>query len=60
MKLLKCSLCQGEVDVIGNDHAINKKTKCQKCGHTSAGIEVEAKAEPEVVVIRRRPLVALD
>ena len=30
MILLKCKLCLGEVDIIGNDRSINKKTKCQK------------------------------
>lgn len=52
MKLLKCKLCSGEVDIIGNERSINKKIKCKKCGFTN---ESECKF-PEVVVIRKRRL----
>lgn len=52
MKILKCKLCMGEVEIVGNERAIVKKTKCLKCGHTS---EPEQKG-PEVVIIRKRPL----
>ena len=51
MKLLKCKLCNGEVDIIDNDHSINKKTKCLKCGHTSGESEQRG---PEVIIMRRR------
>lgn len=51
MILLKCKICMGEVDIIGNDHNINKKTKCQKCGHTNADPPQKG---PEVIVMRRR------
>lgn len=51
MILLKCKLCLGEVDIIGNERGINKKTKCQKCGHTN-GEPVQK--GPEVIVMRRR------
>ena len=51
MILLKCKLCSGEVDIISNDNSINKKTKCQKCGHTN-GEPVQK--GPEVIVMRRR------
>lgn len=51
MKLLKCKLCLGEVDIIGNERAMNKKVKCRKCGFTN---ENENKG-PEVLVIRKRP-----
>lgn len=54
MKLLRCLLCRGEVDVVGHDRSINRKTKCRKCGHGSAG--TENKPAPEVIVMRRRPL----
>lgn len=53
MILLKCKLCMGEVDIVGNDHSINKKTKCLKCGHTNAE---PVQKGPEVIVMRRRPL----
>jgi hypothetical protein len=50
MKLLKCKLCSGEVDIIGNERSINKKIKCRKCGFSN---EIESKF-PEVFVIRKR------
>lgn len=50
MSLLKCKICRGEVSIIGNDRAINKKIKCHKCGHSN---ETEHKG-PEVVIIRKR------
>ena len=53
MKLLKCKICSGEVDIVGNDHLVNRKTKCTKCGIGSA--EPENKG-PEVVIIRKRPI----
>jgi DNA-directed RNA polymerase subunit RPC12/RpoP len=52
MKLLKCIVCAGEVDLVGEEHSINRKVKCRKCGFTN---EVENKG-PEVVVIRKRPV----
>lgn len=51
MKLLKCKFCKGEVDVINNDHSVNKKVKCTRCGFTNV---TETRAEPEVFVIRKR------
>lgn len=50
MKLLKCKLCMGEMDIVGNERAVNKKVKCRKCGFTN---ETDNKG-PEVVVIRKR------
>ncbi len=52
MKLLKCKICLGEVDLVGNEHSINRKVKCHKCGFSN---EVENKA-PEIFVIRKRPI----
>ena len=51
MKLLKCKLCRGEVDIIKNERAVHKKIKCRQCGFTNEN-EVEKKF-PEVIVIRR-------
>lgn len=51
MILLKCKLCLGEVDIVGNDRSINKKTKCQKCGHTNVD---PVQKGPEIIVMRRR------
>jgi len=46
MKILKCKLCSGEVDIVGNDRSIIKKTK----GHTNDTTH----KEPEVIIMRRR------
>ena len=51
MKLLKCKICAGEVNIIGNENLINKKIKCSKCGFTND--EYEQKF-PEVVIIRKK------
>jgi hypothetical protein len=50
MKLLKCALCEGEVDIIGNEHSITPKTKCRKCG---LGPTEEVKG-PEIIIMRKR------
>lgn len=52
MKILKCKLCLGEVDIVGNDRTTHKKIKCRNCGYTNAN-STEPRG-PEVVVIRRR------
>lgn len=52
MKLLKCKVCGGEVDIIDNDRAINKKIKCLECGFTNVGDAFAKK--PEVVILKRR------
>lgn len=54
MKFLCCKLCSGEVEIVGNERAIVKKTKCLKCGHAG---ETEQKSPEVVVIIRKRPLV---
>ena len=48
MKLLKCKVCKGEIDIVGNERVINKKVKCRQCGFSN-----EDKA-PEVFVIRKK------
>lgn len=50
MKLLKCKVCNGEIDIIGNERAVNKKTKCHKCGFSTDN----EKKEPEVFIIKKR------
>jgi len=54
MKLLKCKFCAGEMDIIGNEHAINKKVKCRKCNFTNLN-DAERK-EPEILIMRKRPV----
>jgi len=51
MKLLKCKICMGEVDLVNNDRAVNRKVKCRKCGFTNEN----ERSGPEVVIIRKRP-----
>ena len=51
MKILKCKICLGEVDLIEGDRSINRKVKCRKCNFTN---DHEIKG-PEVLVIRKRP-----
>lgn len=51
MKLLKCKLCSGEVDIIGGEFSINKKIKCSKCGFTNEVLKIKL---PEVYVLRKR------
>lgn len=51
MKLLKCVLCGGELDIISNKDDFGKKVRCIKCGFTNAS---ETKPPPEVFVIRRK------
>ena len=50
MKLLRCKLCRGEVDIIGNEKAIQKKIKCRKCGFTND----DQKSVTEIIVIKQR------
>ena len=52
MKLLKCKLCYGEVDIIGNYRSVNKKIKCRKCHYTNA--QEKEKLVTEVVVIKKK------
>lgn len=54
MKLLKCKLCHGEMDIIGNERAIYKKVKCKQCGFSN-----ESHSDPkmpEVIFIRKKRL----
>lgn len=46
MKFLQCLICEGELDIIGEDSFL-KKVKCQDCGFTS--IEKNRKKEPEII-----------
>lgn len=54
MKLLKCKLCSGEMEIVGNERAVNKKVKCLKCGYTNTN-DPDRKVT-EVVIMKKRPL----
>jgi uncharacterized Zn finger protein len=55
MKLLKCKICMGEVDLIGTERSINRKTKCRSCGLTNdSPKETTRTADVEVITIHRR------
>jgi hypothetical protein len=56
MKLLKCKLCRGEMDIIGNERAINKKVKCRSCGFNNDNQSSTTYKGTEVVIMRKRPL----
>lgn len=51
MKILKCIICGGEVEIIENifNNIINKKIKCLDCGFIN-----ESNKEPEIFIIRKR------
>ncbi len=51
MKILKCKLCSGELDIIGTTNLVNKKVKCRNCNFTN---EIEDRKEPEVIVYKKR------
>lgn len=53
MKLLRCKLCRGEMDIVGGEFAIHKKVKCRQCGYNNE-TEWPAKS-PEVIIIKKRP-----
>jgi hypothetical protein len=55
MKFLICKLCKSEVDLVDNDHSINRKTKCRKCGFGTGEVE-KSNSGPEVVIIKRRQI----
>ena len=50
MKILKCIICKGEVDIVVEDMSTYKKIKCKKCGFTN----YQENKEPEIVIIRKR------
>ena len=52
MKLLRCKLCRGEVDVIGAERPINKKIKCTQCGYNN--LAEPEKSGPEIIIVRKR------
>lgn len=52
MELLKCKYCRGEVDIVANEYAINKKVKCRQCGFSNLDT---VKKDPEVLIIKKRP-----
>ena len=53
MKLLRCKICRGELEILGSERAINKKVRCLNCGFSNVE---EPKKEPEVMIIRKRPV----
>lgn len=52
MKLLRCLLCRGELDIIDEDFFVNKKVKCRDCGFNNKNVD---KKSPEITIIRKRP-----
>lgn len=54
MKLLQCLICNGELDIVGEEGYV-KKVKCQSCFFESSENKSEKK-EPEII-IKRRPTI---
>jgi len=52
MKILKCIMCKGEVDIVNSDSSSNNKIKCKKCGFTN--IPIKTIKDPEIVVIKKK------
>jgi len=49
MILLRCKICDGEVNIVGNERLVNKKIQCTQCGFNN----LEEKKEP--IIIKKRP-----
>lgn len=55
MQLLRCLVCEGELEITSLDDGINKKVRCLSCGFTNdKKVGVEKKSFPEVIVLRKR------
>ena len=54
MKLLKCKLCGGECEFVGNEHSVSRKVRCLACGFNN--FDEPDKKGPEIVIIRKRPI----
>jgi len=52
MKLLKCKLCLGEVDLVGDHHLIERKIQCRKCGFSND--KEKRGTGPEIITIHNR------
>lgn len=52
MKLLKCKLCHGEMDIISNEKGVHKKVKCNRCGWSNENSQEHK--DPEILIIRKR------
>jgi len=54
MKLLKCRVCDGEMELNSDERGVVRHARCLKCGYCGECAGSKEKREPEVVVIRRR------
>jgi len=56
MKLFRCIICGGEVEIIDAvESSINKKVKCLKCGFTNVNEHQQKKSkDPEIIIIKRK------
>lgn len=58
MKILKCKLCSGEIDILYSDHPVLKKVKCLNCGYSNAkdvgSSPLKSKPEVEIIVARNK------
>lgn len=52
MKLLKCKVCSGEVNIVGNERAVKKKIQCTQCGFNN----LEDQEKKPIIIMKRRRL----
>lgn len=50
MKILGCLICEGELEITGEE-GYKKSVKCLDCGFVSGKPQ---KKEPEIIIIRKR------
>lgn len=51
MKLLRCKICDGEMEIIGGFHSVFKKVKCKQCNFSNEN-EFNKKS-PEIIIIKK-------
>jgi DNA-directed RNA polymerase subunit RPC12/RpoP len=51
MKILKCIICNGEIEIVNNDGSIFKKVKCRKCGFNNLSKKIGK--YPEIIIRKK-------
>lgn len=52
MKLLRCKVCAGECNIIGNEKSVSKKIECSQCGFNN----LDNQPKKEVIVLKKRKM----
>lgn len=53
MKLLRCKICSGEVDIFGTNKSISKRIKCKKCGFNNFKDFKQNNKSAEIIFIKK-------